>query len=194
MKVSLRLCLTAAIFTSTLAFATEDYESGKLALEKNQIHSAIHYFHTAMMTQNDLESMHELLKLREDHKLEQEFFTEDVVKIYIDAIETQNPVAYNNLGSLYLYGYGVKQDFQKAWTNYNSASLKGDARGHHNLGYMYHHGIGVEVNRVRAKQLYQQAANKDYLKSKGVLARDFTQNLGSYEDETQPLLSINIAF
>ena len=195
MKFSLRLCLSAAVFTSTLAFASENYQNGKLALQKGHVHSAIHFFHKDMLEYQDQESMHELLKLWEDEnlKLEKTFFTKEVAASYIDAVNNGSPVAYNNLGTLYRYGLGVEIDYPKALMYYGLASQLGDARGRHNLGRMYQEGKGTRVNKAYAKKLYQLAAGQGYQKSIGILQRDFRDwsFCCNQEGERQPLLNIN---
>lgn len=66
-------------------------------------------------------------------------------------------VAINNLGSLYRYGYGVKQDYTKALSLFKRAAESGSPGGLYNIGSMYENGEGVTQDDTKALEYYEQA-------------------------------------
>jgi len=56
------------------------------------------------------------------------------------AEETDNPIAWNNLGTCYNRGEGVEVDVKKAVECYEKAVSKGFPGAYCNLGLMYVHG------------------------------------------------------
>lgn len=64
--------------------------------------------------------------------------------------------AYYYLGEAYYFGYGVKQDYQKAIYCYEKDSYDPDTA--YSLGYIYEHGKGVEIDGKKAATYYQNSA------------------------------------
>jgi len=67
--------------------------------------------------------------------------------------------AQNNLGSMYQYGDGVPQDYNKAVMWYEKSASQGLPMAKVNLGYMYDGGLGVKQNKKKAISLYKEAIN-----------------------------------
>lgn len=63
------------------------------------------------------------------------------------------------LGSLYDYGLGVAQDFQKAIELYEAAATEGFLEAYYGLGRFYHEGFGVEQDFVMAADYFKKAAD-----------------------------------
>ena len=55
-----------------------------------------------------------------------------------------------NLGLIYLYGLGVKNDYEKAATLFLSAAQQGNAKAQGYLGYLYSDGMGVKKSLIEA--------------------------------------------
>lgn len=66
-------------------------------------------------------------------------------------------VAINNLGSLYRYGYGVKQDHAKALSLFQRAAELGSSGGLYNIASMYEKGEGVKQDDNKAIEYYEKA-------------------------------------
>ncbi|EPW8574434.1 tetratricopeptide repeat protein [Morganella morganii] len=66
-------------------------------------------------------------------------------------------VAINNLGSLYRYGYGVKQDYTKALSLFQRAAELGSSSGLYNIASMYEKGEGVKQDDNKAIEYYEKA-------------------------------------
>ncbi|WP_367401242.1 tetratricopeptide repeat protein [Gallibacterium salpingitidis] len=62
----------------------------------------------------------------------------------------------NNLGKVYLYGIGTKQDNQHAKYWFQQAAQQGNTESQSNLGQIYHE----EKNYTQAKYWYQKAAEE----------------------------------
>lgn len=77
---------------------------------------------------------------------------------YIKLAADRNlPGAVNNLGSLYRYGYGVKQDYAKALSLFQRAAELGSSSGLYNIASMYEKGEGVKQNDNKAIEYYEKA-------------------------------------
>ena len=61
------------------------------------------------------------------------------------------------LGDLYRYGYGVKQDYNKAMEFYGKACEMGKAVGCSILGILYYNGEGVKQDYKKASEFYSKA-------------------------------------
>ena len=76
--------------------------------------------------------------------------------------EQGNVDAQINLGLMYEYGQGVKQDYFKAFEWYQKAAEQGNALAQYNLGYMYANGQGVRQNYTKAKEYFGLACDNKY--------------------------------
>ncbi|MBR6031632.1 MAG: sel1 repeat family protein [Bacteroidaceae bacterium] len=66
--------------------------------------------------------------------------------------------AQNDLG----YYWFRKEEYQKAFTYFQSAAEKGDAEAQNQLGVMYSRGQGTEKDDAKAVELYQKSAEQGY--------------------------------
>jgi TPR repeat protein len=75
-----------------------------------------------------------------------------------------NATAQYNLGVMYYYGAGVKQDYQKAFEWYSKAAEQGDiyAPYAYALAGMYYDGKGVKQDLSKAFEWYEKAAKHGY--------------------------------
>ncbi len=64
----------------------------------------------------------------------------------------------DNLGDMYRYGVGVKQDCTKAVEWYSMSASLGNGSAMNKIGYMYQYGEGVELNYQTAILWYQMSA------------------------------------
>lgn len=62
-----------------------------------------------------------------------------------------------NLGIMYYYGYGVKQNYKKAFKCRLKAAKQGNIEAMNNLGTMYFNGKGVKQNYKKAEEWWLKA-------------------------------------
>lgn len=72
--------------------------------------------------------------------------------------ENSNVTAESRLGKMYLNGYGVEKDIQKAVIWLKKATLNGSASSAYTLAKLYENGEGVEKNIEEAYSYYQISA------------------------------------
>lgn len=72
--------------------------------------------------------------------------------------EQGNAKAQTKLGSLYHFGQGVPQDYEKARQWFEKAAVQGDAMAKNWLGGYYESGLGVHQDYAKAYEWYEQAA------------------------------------
>lgn len=99
----------------------------------------------------------------------------EAAKNYRKAAEQGHADGQNNLGAMYLNGYGVTKDYAEAVKWYRKAAEQGHADGQNNLGFMYDYGYGVTKDISQAKYWYKKAAVKGH-----ELAKDNLKTLNSY--------------
>lgn len=68
--------------------------------------------------------------------------------------------AQYDLGEMYYFSEGVRQDYAKAKNWYQKAADQGVAEAQHNLGVLYYEGKSVRQDYAKAKELLQKAANQ----------------------------------
>jgi TPR repeat protein len=71
--------------------------------------------------------------------------------------------AQYNLGSMYLEGQGVLEDYAEAAKWYRKAAKQGDAHAQYNLGLMYEKGQGVRQDDAQAAKWFREAAEQGHL-------------------------------
>lgn len=70
-------------------------------------------------------------------------YSAEELESLIETAEQGNADAQNNLGVMYYFGYGVPQDYKKAFEWYTKAAEQGNAKAQYRLGDMYYFGYGV---------------------------------------------------
>ncbi|MFR6098748.1 tetratricopeptide repeat protein [Longibaculum muris] len=63
------------------------------------------------------------------------------------------------IGKTYFLGFGVTQDYEKAFEIYSYLYGHGDDRGAYYLGYMYEHGYGIEMDIEKALMYYENTSD-----------------------------------
>jgi len=71
-----------------------------------------------------------------------------------------------DLGSLYLKGWGVPQDYSKAVYWFKKAAHQGNTKGENNLGSMYEYGWGVPQDSNKAFYWFKKAAEQGSVAAK----------------------------
>ncbi|HKM15153.1 MAG TPA: peptidoglycan-binding protein [Marinospirillum sp.] len=87
---------------------------------------------------------------------------EKAARLYKLSADQGYASAQVNLGVLYRYGQGVKQDYYEATRLFKLSADQGYARAQVNLGLMYYHGQGVKQNYQEAARLYKLSADQGY--------------------------------
>lgn len=75
-----------------------------------------------------------------------------------EAYDYQNYEQLFIIGKIYYDGFGVEQDYEKAFEIFSYLYVHGDDSGSYYLGYMYEYGLGVEQDIEKAMMFYE---NKD---------------------------------
>ena len=93
------------------------------------------------------------------------------MKWYQKAADQGNASAQNNIGDLYYWGNGVKQDYEEAMKWYRKAAAQGNAIAQMNIGHLYDQGKGVKQDYEEAMKWYRKVAAKGNVAAKENLAR-----------------------
>ncbi len=97
------------------------------------------------------------------------------------------------IGSMFLYGTGVKRDagMAREWFECG-VSRPGTQRGNalYMLGMMYLEGDGVEQDRNKALELWHRAANEDHPAALGLLGRAYMEGKLGFEKDTASGLAL----
>lgn len=91
-------------------------------------------------------------EIKENHK--------EAFRWYSNAAKQNDFDAMHSLGTLYYFGEGVDQDFEKSAEWYRKAADAGDAEAMYILARMYEGGMGVDRNLSEAEKLYLEAINE----------------------------------
>ena len=101
--------------------------------------------------------------------------------------------AQNDLGSMYQFGDGVPQDYQKSVNWYKKAATQGSSLAKVNLGYMYDLGLGVSQNKEKAIVLYSEAANAGEPRGMINLAEMYRKGNGIEQSNDRAYMWLEIA-
>lgn len=74
----------------------------------------------------------------------------DEVQAVQAAAESGDQIAQAKLGTMYVRGRGVPQDYVKAVTWFRLAAEQGNANAQYNLGYAYGTGAGVAKDHINS--------------------------------------------
>lgn len=91
------------------------------------------------------------------------------------------------LGTLYNFGYGVREDYKEAAKWYAKASDKGYAFAQFNLGVMYENGLGVNQDYATALKLYQKAVDQGDVDAEFKMGVMYANGYGVPKDYAQAL-------
>ena len=106
----------------------------------------------------------------------------EAFKCFQKAAEQGNALAQCNLGFMYQYGRGVKQDYFKAFEWYQKAAEQGLAVAQFNLGVMFDNGKGVKQDYFKAVEWYQKAAEQGDAKAQYNLGNMYADGKGVKQD------------
>jgi TPR repeat protein len=96
-----------------------------------------------------------------------------------------DPIAQNNLGLCYRYGFGIKVDTTAAVAWYEKAVEKKYAVAQYNLATCLEDGVGTAPNAVRAVGLYQAAADQNNADAQTQLGRCHEDGIGGLQKNDQ---------
>ena len=74
---------------------------------------------------------------------------------YEKAAQLGSTKAYEGLGNIYFYGYGVQKDYSKALHYYEKTYRNGNLNVCKKLGDIYQHGYGVDKKAKKANEYYK---------------------------------------
>jgi TPR repeat protein len=83
-------------------------------------------------------------------------------RYYQQAAEQQSPQALDALGTLYLKGEGVIQNFKESLRLFQQAAAQGYPQAQHNLGIAYADGKGTFRDPVKAHMWFNLASANGY--------------------------------
>ncbi len=86
-------------------------------------------------------------------------------KYYLKSAKLGNAIAYNNLGVLYLHGYGVRKNIDRAIDYYIKAGELGSSKAYFNLGLIFSQCEVLEPEYDLAKKFFEQAENLGNIKA-----------------------------
>ena len=90
-----------------------------------------------------------------------------------------------NLGLMFVYGKGVKQDYAQAMKWHRLAADQGHAKAQLNLGVMYENGQGVLKDQNEAVKWYQSSANHGNIHAQNNLGALYQNGQGLTQDYAQ---------
>ncbi|MDL2284802.1 sel1 repeat family protein [Oxalobacter sp. OttesenSCG-928-P03] len=79
---------------------------------------------------------------------------------FMKAAEAGQPEAAYRLAALYVNGYGVRQNMERAHEWFEKAAEAGLGMAMFELGGMYEYGLGVKKDEEKARQWYEKARNQ----------------------------------
>ncbi|WP_118812903.1 tetratricopeptide repeat protein [Haemophilus haemolyticus] len=90
-------------------------------------------------------------------------------KLWLPLAEQGLAEAQSNLGLMYEFGQGIKQDNAEAVKWFRKAAEQGYSMAQFNLGVNYYKGEGVKRNPSKAKEWFRKACENGYQKACDVL-------------------------
>ena len=104
---------------------------------------------------------------------------------YLKAEEKGSFYAAYNLGQLYYYGNGVKEDKPEAVKWYRKAAERGYVDAQQKLGYCYDTGNGVTENDYEAVKWYRKSAEQGYARAQCNLGYCYEKGDGVSQNDAQ---------
>lgn len=101
----------------------------------------------------------------------------------LQAAQSGNPAAQNDLGLCYLHGYGTMQNEHEAVIWFSSSAEQLYADGQYNLGCCYLEGKGVLQNLPEAKLWLEKAAELGHEQARALLLEHFDVQLSEESSE-----------
>ena len=107
--------------------------------------------------------------------------------------EQGQAIAQYNLGIIYEYGRGVRQNDIEAVKWYRKASMQGVSVAQYKLGIMYDNGWGVPPSDTEAVKWYSDAAKQGHPLAQHDLAFMYAAGTGVAQDYVRAYMWLNIA-
>ncbi len=102
------------------------------------------------------------------------------------AADQKNSDAYNMLGLCYgIGGYGIPQDYTKAFDSYKQSAEMGYGWGQYNLANRYYNGEGCEKDYVQAVAWFHKAADQNIPNAHNMLGICYDNGYGVTKDATK---------
>lgn len=101
------------------------------------------------------------------------------------AADRKYPLAFYDLGILYMNGCGVRQDYNEAFHLFEKAARGGDSAAQVNLGFFYDQGLGVARDRVAAAFWYGKATEAGVAVAQYNLADLYLRGEGVTQDDAK---------
>ena len=93
----------------------------------------------------------------------------EALQYFYLASKEGNHEASNQIGFMYLNGFGVEKNAFEAAKWFNLSAKNGNINGQFNLGYLYFYGYGVSQNTEIAIQLFSSSSEKGHIEAKKML-------------------------
>jgi len=104
---------------------------------------------------------------------------------WCDSSDNIDPEIERDLGWMYEYGCGVKQDDEQAVFWYRKSAEQGHASGQNNLGLMYANGRGVKQDDEQAVFWYRKSAEQGHASGQNNLGFMYDKGRGVKQDDIQ---------
>lgn len=101
------------------------------------------------------------------------------------AAEAGSPEAMLLVGTAYLHGRGVPQDYGKAMKNFTSSARRGNNEAQFLVGQMYAEGQGVAQDYEQAVKWYRKAAEAGYVPGQIALGKSLQKGQGITKNKTE---------
>ena len=115
------------------------------------------------------------------------------LKKYKIAATKNNSNAQNQVGNIYKYGLGVKQDNAEAVRWYRLAAEQGNASAQSNLAIIYNNGEGVIQDYVESVRWHKLAAAQGDSNAQLNLGIKFMEGKGVSQDSIRSYMWLNLA-
>lgn len=89
--------------------------------------------------------------------------TQQVFDYCIEEVNGKSPATLWVLGTMYLYGYGIGQNFLLACENFEKSALQGFAAAYCGLGKLHYYGYEVEQNYATASGWFKKAIEQNFV-------------------------------
>lgn len=103
---------------------------------------------------------------------------EKTITILSTLIEEDNIEAAKMLADMYIKGYGVQKDANKAFQLWKDLAAKGNISALTQIGRCYEEGIGIEKNEKKAFEFYTKAAEQDDAEGQFYLGNCYVYRIG----------------
>lgn len=109
-----------------------------------------------------------------------------VAKTYFDkGIINNNAASYLFLGLIYENGFGIKEDFNKAFEHYTKSFNIGNYDAAYHMGFCYFYGLGVTKNIIQGYNWCKLAADYNYAQAMAELSNRYEKGLLVEQNDEQ---------